>query len=97
MAKFIPINSTGRVSTTNSIPISTVLLTISTIRGSSESCKVAVHSLIVTVQLIAKAEPWHQTALFKQKMAQKEPEKNTPSTAANVIMRSAMLQWGRTI
>jgi hypothetical protein len=50
------------------------------------------HPLVAAYQLIAEApSPGIKPRFFSQKMAQKEPEKNIPSTAANATMRSAKL------
>ena len=43
------------------------------------------------ISSLLKHSPGIKPRFFSQKMAQKEPEKNIPSTAANAIMRSAKL------
>ena len=43
------------------------------------------------ISSLLKQSPGIRPRFFNQKMAQKEPEKNMPSTAANAIMRSAKL------
>jgi hypothetical protein len=40
---------------------------------------------------LLKQSPGIKPLFFSQKIAQKEPEKNIPSTAANAIMRLAKL------
>ena len=100
MLEFIPISSTGRASTTNSISISTMLHIISVMRAvgslliSFEWRRHAKLQCIPSSRLISsllKHSPGIKPCFFSQKMAQKEPEKNFPSTAANAIMRLAKL------
>ncbi len=43
------------------------------------------------ISSLLKQSPVIRPCFFNQKMAQKEPEKNMPSTAANAIMRLAKL------
>ena len=85
---------------TNSISISTALLTISMMHDSVsllisfEYRRHAKSQCSPSSQLISsllKQSPGIIPRFFNQKMAQKEPEKNMPSTAANAIMRSAKL------
>ncbi len=100
MVEFIPINSTGRASTTNSISIATALLMISTIQDSGsrlvsfEYMRHAKSQWSPSLRLISsllKHRPGIRPRFFNQKIAQKEPEKKMPSTAANAIMRLAKL------
>ena len=101
MLEFVPISSTGRASTTNSVSISTALHMIPVMR--------AVRSLLISfeyyrrhaksqcipssrlISSLLKHSPRIKPHFFSQKMAQKESKKNIPSTAANAIMRSAEL------
>ena len=98
--EFILINLTGRASAKNSISIATALLMISTIRDagsrliSFEYSKHAKSQWSPSSWLISsllKHRPGIKPRFFSQKIAQKEPEKKMPSTAANAIMRSAKL------
>ena len=100
MAEFIPISSTGRAPTTNSISISTLLHMISTMRNSGSllisfeyrrHTKLQCIPSLGLISSLLKHNPGIRPCFFNQKMAQKEPEKNTPSTAANAIMRSTKL------
>ncbi len=85
---------------TNSISILTALLTITMMRDcgslliSFEYKRHTKSQCNPSSQLISsllKQSPGIRPRFFNQKMAQKEPEKNMPSPAANVIMRLAKL------
>jgi len=100
IVEFIPINSTGRASATNSISIATALLMISTIWDSGSrliSFEYNRHTKSQwspsswLISSLLKHRPGIKPRFFSQKIAQKEPEKKMPSTAANAIMRSAKL------
>ena len=100
MVEFIPISTTGRASAMNSISILTALHMISMMLGSGsllisvEYKRHAKSQCIPLSQLISsllKHNPGTRPGFFNQKMAQKEPKKNTPSTAANTIMCSEKL------
>ena len=100
MAEFIPISSMGKTSTTNFISILTALLMISTICNSSSwltSFEYSRHAksqcspLSWLISSLLKLSPGIRPRFLRQKMAQKDPEKKLPSTAANAIVRSAKL------
>ena len=84
----------------NSISIATALLMISTIRDSGSrliSFEYKRHAKSQwspsswLISSLLKHRPGIKPRFFSQKIAQKEPEKKTPSTAANAIMSSAKL------
>ena len=55
--------------------------------GVKKAHRVIVEPFIMTDEFLAKAEARHEYTLFlSQNMAQKEPEKKMPSTAANAII-----------
>jgi hypothetical protein len=53
-----------------------------------EAGEVAVQALVAGDELVGEGEARHEPTLLEQKMAQKEPEKNIPSTQANATRRS---------
>jgi len=100
ISEFIPISSPGRALPTNSISILTALLTILTMRDSGSllisfeyrrHAKLQCSPLSRLISSLLKQSPGIRPRFFNQKMAQKEPKKNMPSTVANAIMHSAKL------
>ena len=56
-----------------------------------EACEVAVESFVAADEFVAEAEARHESAFLSQNMAQRDPEKKMPSTAANAMIRLAKL------
>jgi hypothetical protein len=100
MGKFIPISPTGRASTTNSSSMLTALLMMSTMRDSGRGltsleykrhAKSQCRPSLGLISLLLKQSPGIRPQILSQKIAQKDPKKKMPSTAANLIMHSAKL------
>ncbi len=59
--------------------------------GVKKAHEVGVEPFIATDEFVAKAEARHDSILLSKNMAQKEPEKKIPSTAANAVIHLAKL------
>ena len=98
MGEFIPINSTGRATATNSISISTALLMISTMHDSGRQfiifkyrrqAKSLCSPSSWLMSSIEKHSPGSSPLFFSQMIAQNDPQKKMPSIATKVIIHSA--------